>query len=310
MPNSIYAGYVASYTARERISLTRYARVVGVSLGTVEKWMSGDITRPQPLHLIRLCRVHGIDPDRSEDLGFRPRAVQPGRTQRYTGPGMEDEHMATLLRRDLLGMTASTIYGATLAGPIAHLLDSVPAPDVRVGASDVARLRQAGHRITLGGDLLGSDAARVKKLLVEHKRAATLLHGTFATEALRQEAHAAAAIVTRQVGFEFYDSGMHDKARQLWLTSLAMTRQAEPAIALVIRTHVLENMAYQAMSLEQPQQALDLLHLLMQPRTIPPTQAALHANHDESPRLRRPRRNRRDSSIHRLRRRSLRRPHR
>jgi hypothetical protein len=57
--------------------------------------------------------------------------------------------MTTLLRRDLLGLTASTIYGATLAAPVARLIDSVPATHVKLGANDIARVRDAHLRVTL-----------------------------------------------------------------------------------------------------------------------------------------------------------------
>lgn len=184
--------------------------------------------------------------------------------------------MADLLRRDLLGLTATAIYGASLAGPITRIINATPPINTTIGATDIAALRAARHRVTTGGDLLGSGVFHVKELSAEYQRAAALLHGSFDTEALRQEAHAAAATLTRQVAFEFYDLGLHDRARQLWLASLAMGREAAPMTALVVQAHTLESMAHQAISQDQPQQALDLLSMLSsREHLLPPRQQSM-----------------------------------
>jgi hypothetical protein len=191
---------------------------------------------------------------------------------------MEDEHMAKLLRRDLLGLVASTVYGASLAGPVARLFDSVPAASVKVGAHDVGRLREARMRITLGGNLLGGGTFRVKELLRDYRRAAGLLQGDFASESLRQQAHAAAATVTRQIGFEFYDLGLQERAQQLWLASLAMARDAHPSLVPVLQAHVMENMFHQAITQGQPGRAFELLCMLGgRERLLPSRQRAMLA---------------------------------
>lgn len=254
---------MTSYIAGEQMTLTRYARMVGVSLGTVEKWISGEIGRPQPLHFIRLCRLHGIDPDRPEDLGFKPRNDQPRQTQRHARLEMEDEHMTQLLRRDLLSLVAQTTLGASLAAPVARLLDSVPsaAADVKIGASAVAALQEKRHRIYLGGSLLGGGTFHVRELDMEYQRVAGLLQGTFDSDALQQEAHALAASLTKQLAFECYDLGRHDHARRLWLAALAMSRGADPQIAPIVQGHIIENIVHQVIAQGQSQHALRLLSI-------------------------------------------------
>lgn len=51
-------------SAREALAMsqTDLAREVGVNLRTVMRWESGE-SRPRNRHLLRLCRVLGIDPE-------------------------------------------------------------------------------------------------------------------------------------------------------------------------------------------------------------------------------------------------------
>jgi hypothetical protein len=161
-----------------------------------------------------------------------------------------------------MGIVASTVYSATLAGPVAALIRSGARADVKVGMGEVARMRETRMRINSGGDLMGSGIFRTRELHAEYRRAVTMLHGSFATEALQQEAHAEASSLTRAVAFEAYDFGRHDEARKLWVAALAMAREAHPSMVPVLQGHVVENMARQAIALGHPDQALDLLNFV------------------------------------------------
>lgn len=72
--NEIYAAHLASYLMRKGMTLTQYASLVGVATSTTWHWVSGTVRCPQTKYWIRLCKIHGVDFDRPQSLGFTPRS--------------------------------------------------------------------------------------------------------------------------------------------------------------------------------------------------------------------------------------------
>jgi transcriptional regulator with XRE-family HTH domain len=233
-----------SYLAEKHISLTRYAELVGVSQRTVEKWISGEISRPQPLHLIRLCQLHDVDPNFPEDLGFTPRFRQ----------------QALPAMRDLLGTAAEIVFGASLSRSVTEMLEAKPSR-VLVGGADVSRITNRQRNIYMAGHLVGAGAFKAEQLLAEHTKALTLLRSRFASEAIRAQSHAAVASLGREIGWNLHDLGLQNEARRLWLAALAIARDAESSMATIVQAHTLENLAHQAIALGQAQHALDFLSM-------------------------------------------------
>jgi hypothetical protein len=190
-----------------------------------------------------------------------------------SGPRTEDDHLADVLRRDLLGITAGVMFGASLSGPVSRALEAIPSVDVQVGASDIARLKGERQRIYMAGHMLGGGVLRAKALLDQHARALSLLRGRFVSTEIQAQAHTVVASLGKEIGWDLHDLGLQGKAQQVWMTSLAVARDAEQPFAGVVQAHLLENLAHQAIALGQHQRALDLLAMVSgREHMLPPMQ--------------------------------------
>ena len=202
------------------LSQEQYAELVGAEVRSVRGWETGEVTCPQARHLARLYRLHGVN--HPEQLGFLPRR----RAGSAATVGHTDPSEADVLRRDILGLAAAAAFTNAVAAPVARLL--APWQHTRtpaVGAADVARVQQTNQTFYDVDFLIGGGALRPDVLLEQFRKAAGLLHGTFAQDSTREELYSAVAHLGSTVGFMLFDQGQHLDARKVYLSRSRRTRR-------------------------------------------------------------------------------------
>ena len=153
-----------------------------------------------------------------------------------------------MLRRDILGLAAAAAFTNAVAAPVARLL--APWQHTRtpaVGAADVARVQQTNQTFYDVDFLIGGGALRPDVLLEQFRKAAGLLHGTFAQDSTREELYSAVAHLGSTVGFMLFDQGQHLDARKVYLASLQVAQNASDMWPL--RSIVLSELARQCLHL-------------------------------------------------------------
>jgi hypothetical protein len=86
-----------------------------------------------------------------------------------------------------------------------------------------------------------------------------MLHGTYQSETTRREMHSAVAHLGSTIGFMLFDQSRHLEARQVYLASLSVARDASDVWPL--RAIVLSEMARQCLYLGDFDNALELLRI-------------------------------------------------
>ena len=254
------------------LSQEQYAELVGAEVRSVRGWETGEVTCPQARHLARLYRLHGVN--HPEQLGFLPRR----RAGSAATVGHTDPSEADVLRRDILGLAAAAAFTNAVAAPVARLL--APWQHTRtpaVGAADVARVQQTNQTFYDVDFLIGGGALRPDVLLEQFRKAAGLLHGTFAQDSTREELYSAVAYLGSTVGFMLFDQGQHLDARKVYLASLQVAQNASDMWPL--RSIVLSELARQCLHLGEYTDALELLHIAHggDDEITPTAKAMLHA---------------------------------
>jgi len=150
----------------------------------------------------------------------------------------------------------TTLGGVSLlAEPRAALPErSTPRPTPRrVGASDIAQLRDATQTFTSWSRLYGGGVSLDAALGELHWTAGLL--DAICPEQLRPELHAAVGALADVVAFLAVDAAAHEEARQIYGFALACAEQAKD---WNLRAKVLSSMARQAIWTGQPDEGLTL----------------------------------------------------
>ncbi|MBV9139315.1 MAG: XRE family transcriptional regulator [Pseudonocardiales bacterium] len=183
------------------------------------------------------------------------------------------EEVDTAKRQKFIHTTFGGVSALLLAEPIAALLeDTTPDPiPTRVGASDIAQIRDATQTFTSWSHTYGGEAV-LGVAMGQLRRAASLLKATCADQ-LRPELHAAVGHLAETVGYMALDAGAHAAARRALDLALACAEQAKD---WNLRALTLSSMAELAFSTGQPDEGLTLAeHALVRPDWLTPARRSL-----------------------------------
>ncbi|MBV9142737.1 MAG: XRE family transcriptional regulator [Pseudonocardiales bacterium] len=185
------------------------------------------------------------------------------------------EEVDTAKRQKFIHTTVGGVSALLLAEPIAALLeDTTPDPiPRRVGASDIAQIRDATQTFESGSRAYGGGTAR-EAAMGELRWAAGLLDA-ICPDQLLPELHAAVGALAETVGYMALDAGAYAEAHRIFDLALACAEQAKD---WNLRAKILSNMAAQAVWTGQPDDGLTLAEqALIRPDWLAPTvRAQLH----------------------------------
>lgn len=248
--------------ARTGLTINAFAREAGITDRHIRNMLAGRHDRPRwetRAAIERVLRENGVAVDGVQNLGF----MSSSRRTVTTGAETEDETVE-ILRRELLGLSATAVFGSALGGPVADAVRIRPAEratTIAVGINDVNRVRATFESVSGTGSLMGGGALSQSVLLDEFRAALGLLHGTFRSADTRAKAHAAVGNLSQAVGVQLFDQCEHHLARRVWVTGLQVAQQAG-AESGPCQGYLLHLLAYQERFLGNPQRALSLLGLM------------------------------------------------
>lgn len=136
-----------------------------------------------------------------------------------------------------------------LAGALTRTSWPVLRPGQRVGAADVAAVREVTAALTALDERLGGRHGRDTVTTWLTQDVTALCRGPFATDAVRQDMHSAAAEVAYLAGWKAYDVGLESLAQRYYLQAYHLASQsADPGHS----AYVLRIMAHHALDIHQP----------------------------------------------------------
>jgi len=222
------------------------------------------------------CRVSAIENGKRSlhDLGTAIRvanriglpAGRLGFTHGVTvGGGTNTERKGSgVYRRDFVehvaGLTlVSAATGLDINRLIALLPHAEPTGTRRVGAADVTVIEQATSAFSDQDFATGAEP--VTDVAVAHLRSVMPLLGAQMTAEVRPQLYLATARLATQAGWMASEVNDHDAARRLWMIALQVARDADHPLGTDQTVFVLADMAFQAVELGRPKEALCLVHL-------------------------------------------------
>ncbi|MBV9141128.1 MAG: XRE family transcriptional regulator [Pseudonocardiales bacterium] len=186
---------------------------------------------------------------------------------------MKLEEVDTAKRQQFVHTTTLSGVSLLLAQPRAALPErSTPRPTPRrVGASDIAQIRDATQGFASWGRVYGGGAI-LDAAMGQLHWAAGLLEA-ICPDPLRPELHAAVGDLAQTAGYIALETGAHAEARQIFSFALACAEQAKD---WNLRAMILSSMAEQAISTGQPDEGLTLTELaLVRPDWLTPAARSL-----------------------------------
>lgn len=264
------AGYSQTQAAFARQVNAHSRQSRGIELqhsgASVYWWLRGrtpDDPAPAVIAEVLTRRLHRtITPD---DLGFRRGGADLTRLGLTYDSSLEDSRTNVtdlwrylLLRREVL-TAAPLVVGATMTAGWKWLFDPRD-PDAshvggqRVTAGDIAALRACQQQLLDLDRRHGGGHARALMAGWLHREVTPMLHGGY-TDKVGRQLHAAVAELTGQVAFMSYDVGDHGLAQRYFVQALRMAKAGDDT---AYGSHILANMATQAVFLKQPQEAVRL----------------------------------------------------
>ena len=167
-------------------------------------------------------------------------------------------------RRDFVehvtGLTISAgIAGLDIDRLIALLPHAEPTGTRHIGAADVEAIERATAAFVRQD--LATGAGPVRDLAVTHLRSVLPLLDAQMTPDVRPQLMVATAHLAVTAGWLSYEVKQDDAARRLCLIGLGITRSAEHPQASDLTSHLLGDLAVQAVRLGRPDEALRLIHL-------------------------------------------------
>ncbi|MBN1173028.1 MAG: helix-turn-helix domain-containing protein [Micromonosporaceae bacterium] len=277
-------------TWRERRGLSQAALGAlvlhsGAEIGKIEKaerWPSKDLAArcDEALEaagaLLRLWPLVGTERQRltpvpdlvpAELSGMADRLVPlpgSGLQQDATGEGDQDTQVVSWLRRrDFLTTVTALAFTAPEAGSLHDRLN-VLARDIRVdaprrlGLADVERIEATTKAFREWDNQWGGGLPRPAVLAQLRWVIAAGKNAVITAEATRARLLTATADLATVAAWTHYDIEGHDEARRLWLVAIDAAREAGNA-GLV--SHVLRQLAHQALHLDRPEEGLRLSRL-------------------------------------------------
>lgn len=193
-----------------------------------------------------------------------------------TSAGGSSSTVDDMHRRSVIGLiAAASVGGATLAEPLTHLLNGLPAPEppTRVGPGEVEAVEQAcdlytGLDLQYGGGL----AAEIGRGSL--RWACTLL-GQPAAPATLDRLHAAVGALTDRIAWSWYDAGALGTADRLFAQALNTAAQSKDRD---LRAHILLNYSTLCFDAGRAPEALEVLRLALGDERITAVERAnLHA---------------------------------
>jgi transcriptional regulator with XRE-family HTH domain len=240
----------------------------------IAAWESGEIQRPQAHYRESLRRLLGVTSDAA--LGFTPQQARP---TRVISTILDSDSEDAMDRAAFLRGVAAVAFSAAFGQPLQPWLGIEQSRSVRasrIGHDDVAAI----ERVTIQfdqWDMTRGGGLSVDAAIGQLNWAATLLdQGSFGAPDVRARMCSAVAHLAKVAGWSAYDAGMHAEARRA--LALGVHAAAEGS-DWPLRALLLSDLARQAITLRQPQQALDLLHLARYAAdgtATPATRAMLH----------------------------------
>jgi hypothetical protein len=159
----------------------------------------------------------------------------------------------------------------SLAELLAGIGDEPDPPPTRVGANDIAHIREATQVFDSWGNTYGGEVVR-KVALAQLRRSSGLLKAS-CPERLLPELHAALGELAERAGYLAVDASAQEEARQAYGFALAC---AEHAKDWHLRAKILSSMAEQAVWSGQPDEGLTLAdHALVRADRLTPARRAL-----------------------------------
>jgi hypothetical protein len=181
-----------------------------------------------------------------------------------------------LERRDFLAVVTTLALGipaATVGTCAEDLLPSVRVdPLTHVGMADVERIEAATAAFRTLDNQWGGGVSRAAVTGQLQWVVATARHATCSSAAVDDRLLTATADLAAMVAFTNYDVEYHEDARRLWLIALDAAREAGNTDLM---SHVIRQMAHQALHLDHPAEALHLAQ-------VAGTTAALGSGREEA----------------------------
>jgi transcriptional regulator with XRE-family HTH domain len=184
--------------------------------------------------------------------------------------------LGSMRRRDLLALIASASVGSLEPSePLSRLVDGLPVEAPRhVGQAEVAIVLEAVDFLTqldlrYGGGRVAAFGSSTLRF------AAGMLHGTFASDDVRDQTYAAVAALADRLAWSRYDSG--DLVGANWLLTYALAVAAKSPDR-DLWGHVLLNLSTETFDFGMPSEAVDIIRLALgDERVSSIEQANLHA---------------------------------
>lgn len=256
--------------------------LMGVNAAPVErlvsKWESGEIQWPHRHYREALRRIFGVADDAA--LGFvSPRDRNTGRSPRVLVHVLDCDGEGAVQRAAFLRGVAAVAFATTVGEPLQTWLGterSRSARTARVGASEVEAIERTTSTFATWDNTRGG-ALSVDAIMAQLNWAATMLDdGRFSSDAVRQRMSSAVANLAGVAGWAAYDAGLHPEARRALVLGVHAAAEGDD---WPLRASLLSDLARQAITLDSPNDALDLLRLAhygAQDTATATTRAMLH----------------------------------
>ena len=237
--------------------------LASLSRSHVTKWVAGTVPDDPRIPAL-LCEVF------TRRLGRRvtvPDLGLPSRTESVMESPWETDTLIALTelgrrdvsieRRQALGALAYQVAALTLPGPswwtATAQASPRPASGRRVGHGDLAAIRDMISLFSQIDQRRGGGHGRSAVVQYLNTEVTPLLHGYFATEALRRDMFSASSELAYLSGWMAFDAAEHPVAQQWFANAVKLAKEANDA---PLTGHILRAMAHQANDLGHHRAAL------------------------------------------------------